>query len=109
MDHGIINNIKIIYKQKQTILGFGGSFTDSAGINIYALPEGAQEHLLNSYFGDEGISYSIARVPIGGTDFSTRPYTYDSDHDGDVDLEHFALQEEDILFKVLRELLLTFF
>ncbi|XP_049820602.1 putative glucosylceramidase 4 [Aethina tumida] len=98
--HGIINNIKIIYKQKQTILGFGGSFTDSAGINIYALPEGAQEHLLNSYFGDEGISYSIARVPIGGTDFSTRPYTYDSDHDGDVDLEHFALQEEDILFKI---------
>lgn len=44
----------------------------------------------------------MGRVPIGGTDFSTRPYTYDDDVDSGVDanLTKFALQPEDFKFKV---------
>jgi len=82
----------------QSIIGFGGAFTDATGINIARLSTEAQDLLLQSYFGDDGIQYSLGRVPIGGTDFSTRAYTYVDEIDET--LEGFALQEEDIKFKI---------
>lgn len=38
----------------QRVKGFGGSITDAAAINILSLPEKAQDHLLRSYFSEEG-------------------------------------------------------
>lgn len=81
----------------QTILGFGGAFTDSAGINIKSLPEAAQEKLLRSYFSSEGSEYTLGRVPIGGTDFSTRGYTYADENEGSIG--GFSLQYEDFNYK----------
>jgi glucosylceramidase len=40
--------------QMQTIIGFGGAFTDSAGINIAALDNVTQELLMQSYYGPNG-------------------------------------------------------
>lgn len=53
-----------------------------------------------SYFGPNGINYSMLRLPMGGTDFSTRPYSY-AMTPNDTSLEHFELQMEDIFFKVV--------
>lgn len=91
-----INNLT-----RQRIIGFGGAFTDSAAMQILSLPQAAQDKLLESYFSDEGIGYNFNRVPIGGCDFSPRPYTLD-DNEGDEDLSKFALQEEDLEYKVSR-------
>jgi len=85
--------------QYQKIHGFGGAFTDAAGINIGKLSAVAQTRLLKSYYSSEGIEYGIGRVPIGGTDFSTRPYTYD-DFPGDVTLSNFSLANEDLVHKL---------
>lgn len=54
-----------------------------------------------SYFSKDGIEYNLCRVPIGGTDFSTRAYSYD---DGMTDplLDNFALANEDLQYKVLK-------
>ncbi|VDM20836.1 unnamed protein product, partial [Wuchereria bancrofti] len=38
----------------QTIIGFGGAFTDAVGINIGSLSVLAQDNLLESYFGKTG-------------------------------------------------------
>ncbi|XP_037093999.1 lysosomal acid glucosylceramidase-like [Pollicipes pollicipes] len=84
---------------RQRLLGFGGAFTDAAGVNINSLPEDVQAQLLHSYFAPDGLRYTIGRIPIGGCDFSTRPYTYD-DVPGDDELENFALTEEDTLLKI---------
>ncbi|KAJ8683345.1 hypothetical protein QAD02_019137 [Eretmocerus hayati] len=86
-------------RQYQTIHGFGGAFTDAAGINIKSLSEKSQENLMRSYFSKDGSKYNLGRIPIGGTDFSTKGYTYD-DHDGDHKLEHFALANEDFQYKI---------
>ena len=43
----------------------------------------------------EGAKFNLVRVPIGGSDFSTHPYTLD-DYDEDYDLEKFALSEFDL-------------
>ena len=92
--------VTIDRKQKfQKIVGFGGAFTDAAGINIAKLSKPLQDTLISNYFGQNGIGYSIGRIPIGGSDFSTRPYSYD-DHPNDFTLDTFALQEEDYKFKV---------
>jgi len=41
-------------KRYQSIVGFGGAFTDAATMNIAALSEAAQHHLLESYFSPKG-------------------------------------------------------
>jgi hypothetical protein len=84
----------------QTIQGFGGAFTDSAGININSLSAGAKRNLLSAYFDLEvGIGYSLGRVPIGGTDFSTRGYSY-LDTPDNFNLSTFKLAKEDFEQKV---------
>ncbi|XP_046403394.1 lysosomal acid glucosylceramidase isoform X2 [Ischnura elegans] len=96
------NRIRIAVDRKcayQTILGFGGAFTDSAGINIMSLSDSVQNLLIRSYFSQDGIEYGMGRVPIGGSDFSTHTYTYD-DVAGDVMLSHFNLSEEDFNYKI---------
>jgi glucosylceramidase len=86
-------------KAYQKILGFGGAFTDASGLNIAKLPKGLQERLIRDYYGDDGIGYRIGRIPIGGSDFSTRAYSYD-DGATDETLSKFALQPEDFNYKV---------
>ena len=87
-------------KTYQKILGFGGAFTDAVGINLHKLSPATQEQLLRSYYDPkEGSRYNLGRIPIGGTDFSTRPYTLD-DFKDDVTLKHFALQKDDYMYKI---------
>ncbi|XP_067003780.2 lysosomal acid glucosylceramidase [Anabrus simplex] len=86
-------------KTYQTIIGFGGAFTDSSGIDIESLSTQTQENLLRSYFSEDGIEYSMGRVPIAGADFSTHTYTYD-DVVNDTNLTHFNLTKEDFLYKI---------
>ncbi|KAI4467344.1 glucosylceramidase [Holotrichia oblita] len=87
-------------KRYQEIVGFGGAFTDATGINLDILDEQTREHLIRSYFSDEGIEYSLCRVPIGGTDFSTRSYSYLDTRNPDLELANFALQDEDYNYKI---------
>lgn len=54
---------------------------------------------IRSFFGKSGIEYTFARVPIAGSDFSPRFYTYD-DVPGDEQLSYFNLTEEDFKLKV---------
>ncbi|XP_060062556.1 lysosomal acid glucosylceramidase-like isoform X1 [Ylistrum balloti] len=83
----------------QKIIGFGGAFTDAAGINILNLTALTQEKLLKSYFSSEGIEYNLGRIPMASCDFSTRLYSYD-DEPGDLNLTKFSLATEDFKYKI---------
>lgn len=84
----------------QTILGFGGAFTDSAGINIHSMnDEQVEKKIIEAYYDVKGLDYTIGRLNMGGCDFSIRPYTY-LDTEGDVNLETFQLQDEDLVHKI---------
>ncbi|CAJ0601102.1 unnamed protein product [Cylicocyclus nassatus] len=49
--------IEIDARQKfQSIIGFGGAFTDAAGINIASLGKQTQRTLLESYFGANALN-----------------------------------------------------
>ena len=58
-----------------------------------------RQKLLDSYFSDNGIEYTIGRIPMASCDFSTREYSYD-DHVGDLEMANFSLAQEDINFKI---------
>ncbi|GMT24735.1 hypothetical protein PFISCL1PPCAC_16032, partial [Pristionchus fissidentatus] len=83
----------------QEIIGFGGAFTDAAGINIMSLSESARERLMETVYGEKGARYSTGRVPIASTDFSTRIYSY-NDNTGDENMNKFALTAEDENYKI---------
>lgn len=87
-------------KTFQTLLGFGGAFTDAASINILKLGSKLTTNIIEDYYGQNGLRYSMSRVPIGGSDFSTRPYSYDDNNKDDFDLKNFKLQPEDIHYKI---------
>ncbi|XP_071867018.1 lysosomal acid glucosylceramidase [Bombus fervidus] len=88
-------------KKYQTIFGFGGAFTDSAGINIAKLSPATQLQLIRAYYHPkEGSRYTLGRIPIGASDFSRKPYSYD-DTANDITLKHFSLVNEDFDYKLL--------
>jgi hypothetical protein len=73
--------------------------TQYAGATVFFFRLGA----IRAYYNeDAGIGFTMGRVPIGGSDFSERPYTYDDLEDGEVDpnLASFSLQPEDENLKV---------
>lgn len=86
-------------KRYQKIIGFGGAFTDSAGSMMAKLNKDVQWRLIKDYFGLDGLEYNLARVTIGGSDFSTRAYSYD-EHANDESLSQWKLQDEDIHWKI---------
>ncbi|XP_032992115.1 lysosomal acid glucosylceramidase-like [Lacerta agilis] len=86
--------------QYQCMKGFGGSHTDAVAINIMQLSPAAQERLLRSYFSEDGIEYNLLRLPIGFSDFSTHPYSYDDDCPDDFELKCFSLAQEDTKFRI---------
>lgn len=79
----------------QTVTGFGAAFTDAAVLGFHALTPGAQANLLRSYWGEGGLQYSLGRVPIGGTDFSTSVYSYDDSIDDDLNLTRFSIDVDE--------------
>lgn len=95
--HKIFVNIS---RERQNIIGWGGAFTDSSGISLYSLPRSLQEKLVEGYFGETGLKYNIGRVPIGGSDFSPRAYSYDDTDKPDYELKHWALAPEDMEYKI---------
>jgi len=76
---------------EHVLLGFGGAFTDAAADAFASVSAGLQAQILRQYFGPDGIGYRLGRVPIGGTDFSTRAYTYDDGAAGDLALRNFSV------------------
>lgn len=73
---------------KQTIDGFGASFTDTASYLFMELPEDKREDVMVKLFDEEkGIGLDLIRNPIGACDFSLEYYTYDDMPEGQEDFE----------------------
>lgn len=77
------NQIINIYPEitYQTLLGFGGAFTESTGYAIKQLSNELQEKIIEEYFSTTGLNYSLGRLPIGSSDFSLKSYSYSNKED----------------------------
>jgi len=69
-------------KSFQTFWGIGGALTDASAEVFAKLPADKQETFLKAHYDvEEGIGYTLARVPIHSCDFSSASFTYISDTD----------------------------
>ncbi len=84
-------------KTFQSFLGIGGAITDASAEVFAQLPGHKQEELLEAYFGEEGIRYSLLRTTIHSCDFS--PYSYTYIEEGDTKLETFNI-DHDLEYRV---------
>lgn len=77
----------------QTILGFGGSFTESSSYLLNGLSAEKRKEVIDAYFGDDGARYSLTRTHMNSCDFSLSQYSY-APVEGDSLLEHFSIKED---------------
>ena len=77
----------------QTILGFGGSFTESTAYVLNQLSEENRRKVIAAYFGSGGADYTLTRTHINSSDFSLGNYAY-AEVPGDTELEHFTIEED---------------
>ena len=82
----------------QTLLGFGGAFTEAAGSVLNQMPETAREAVLQGYFGKDGLGYTVGRTHIDSCDFSLGNYSAVTDPaDTDFATMNLARDEQYIL------------
>lgn len=55
----------------------------------------SRQKVLGLYFSEEGLEYTLARVPMGSCDFSLSSYSYD-DVKGDTNLQHFSIERDEM-------------
>lgn len=83
----------------QTIIGFGGAFTDASAIIFGKLPKDVQNQFLKECFDPvEGQGYNLCRTTIHSCDYSDEMYTYDN-VPGDKELKHFTI-EHDMQYRI---------
>jgi glucosylceramidase len=82
-------------KKFQTILGFGGAFTEAAAVTWQKMGPANQKRIINAYFDPTtGIGYTLCRTHINSCDFSLTNYAYD-EVAGDTELKHFSIARDE--------------
>jgi glucosylceramidase len=95
-------------KQFQTILGFGGAFTEAAAVTWRKMSPTNQQAIINAYFDSAGgHGYTLCRTHLNSCDFSTSNYAYD-EVAGDTGLKHFSIaRDEQALLPMIKAALAT--
>ncbi len=79
-------------KRFQKLLGIGGAVTDAVAEVYSKLSPEKQRQLLDAYYGDSGIDYTLLRTTIHSCDFSSESYTYVDE--GDTALVSFSIDRD---------------
>ncbi len=77
----------------QTIIGFGGSFTEASAYLLNKVSKPNRKKILDAYFSEKGANYSLTRTHIASCDFSLNNYTY-AKIENDLDLKHFNIADD---------------
>lgn len=80
------DKVKVTTEQTyQTILGFGGAFTEAAAYTLSRISPEKRAEVIRSYFDpEEGLGYTIGRVHIHSCDFALGNYTYVEENDAEL-------------------------
>jgi glucosylceramidase len=80
-------------EQHQTIIGFGGAFTEASAYLLNQLSNEKRKLILEAYFSETGANYSLTRTHMNSCDFSLGNYSY-APVAGDTSLESFSIEED---------------
>ncbi|MCA0989301.1 glycoside hydrolase family 30 protein [Guptibacillus algicola] len=80
-------------KTFQTIMGFGGAFTEASAYSLSLISKEKRDEILHRYFDPvDGLGYRLGRTHIHSCDFALGNYTYVDE--GDTTLESFSIERE---------------
>ena len=89
-------------QRKQTIEGFGGSFTDASAYLVHQMSPEQRQRILEAYFAQSGANYSLTRTHMNSCDFSRFHYS-SAPVKGDLELKHFTVeQDREFLFPMIQ-------
>jgi glucosylceramidase len=80
-------------KTFQSVLGFGGAFTDASCFLFSQLPKPARESLFHEMFHPSQLGLNVCRTCMGSSDYSTSVFSYD-DGEADPDLLRFSIAHD---------------
>ena len=88
----------------QEIVGFGGSFTESAAYALSKMSPKKRSEAIRAYFDlKEGLGYTLCRTHINSCDFSLGNYAY-NEIDGDTELKHFDIsRDKNLLIPLIKD------
>ena len=78
----------------QSILGFGGAFTDASCYLISGMAPAAREQVMEDFFGASGLRFSVGRTCIGSSDYSRNAYSFDDSPTPDPSLSRFSIDHD---------------
>ncbi|HUA93166.1 MAG TPA: glycoside hydrolase family 30 beta sandwich domain-containing protein [Terracidiphilus sp.] len=78
----------------QSILGFGGAFTDASCYLFSKMDAGQRAKLLQEFFGPGGLGLSVGRTCIGSSDYSCSAYSFDDSPSPDPELKNFSIEHD---------------
>lgn len=92
----------VLNETDQTIIGFGGAFTEASAYNLNRVNEKAREDMLKAYFDPvEGIGYTLGRIAINSCDFSLNTFDYVTPYDES--LNSFDISRENEVIKMIHD------
>jgi glucosylceramidase len=77
----------------QTIDGFGGCFNELGWVTLSALNETDRDAVIRDLFGEEGMNFTLCRMPVGANDFARDWYSY-NETDQDFEMERFSIDND---------------
>jgi glucosylceramidase len=90
----------------QSVLGFGGAFTDASCYLLSRMEQAERRKLMDELFGARGLRLSVGRTCIGSSDYSRSAYSFDDSQTPDPDLTHFTVDHDrEYLLPTMREAL----
>jgi glucosylceramidase len=88
----------------QSIVGFGGAFTDSSCYLLARMDSANRAKLLDDLVGPNGLRLSMGRTSIGASDYSKTLYSFDDSRTPDPELKHFSIaHDQAYILPTLRE------
>ena len=78
----------------QSIVGFGGAFTDSSCYLLSQMQADARTKLMNELVGPDGLRLSMGRTCIGASDYARSLYSFDDSPVPDPELKHFSIEHD---------------
>jgi len=90
----------------QSILGFGGAFTDASCYLLSRMEPEPRKVLLEELVGAQGLQLSVGRTCIGSSDYSRSAYSFDDSTAPDPELKNFSIaHDREYILPMLREAL----
>ncbi|HET9792111.1 MAG TPA: glycoside hydrolase family 30 beta sandwich domain-containing protein [Candidatus Angelobacter sp.] len=81
-------------RQFQSIVGFGGAFTDSSCYLLSQMEKQKRDALLQELLGPGGLRLSMGRTCIGASDYSRTLYSFDESPTPDPELKTFSIAHD---------------